>query len=249
MTAKVTRHTVAGTTFLSCDRTAAHLAWTVEELKRVHPFARLIILQPCYNTGVQASAGTHDKDAVFDVKIDGLGWWDAQLFLRRCGWAAWFRHTGLWASPKAWHIHMISIPEGLDNSPTPLEIGKAYAAAGIVVGRYIDGGYTTTGSVVATSQVDDYFDHSIGLKGQHRAGADTSRFPRNIAATIYRYQEDDLMAFSDWSDAEKKAFGQFIQAQVRATVIPDAPQPDGSTADEHLGSLLRRVIADYYRKD
>ena len=59
-----------------------------------------------------------------------------------------------------------------------------------------------------------------------------------------REQEDDLMSFSEWSDADKKAFGQFIQSQVRATLIPDVPQPDGTQVDEHLGSVLRGLTAD-----
>ena len=241
--AKVTRHTVAGTTFLSCDRTAAHLSWTVAELKRVHPFARLLIIQPCYNTGVSASAGTHDYDAVFDVKIDGLGWWDAQLFLRRCGWAAWFRHDGLWASPKAWHIHMASIPEGLDNTPTPLEIGKAYAAAGIKVGRYIDGGYTTGGSITTSSQVDDYFAHAIGLKGQHQAGADKSRFPGDIAATIYRYQEDEV-PYQDWPQADKDALAADVAAALRKELFQTIDPKTGARVDEHFASVIRTLDAN-----
>lgn len=230
----LSRRTMLGRTFMASARTWAHLEWTIAELKRLHPHAYIVVYQTCYNVGVAASAGTHDKDGVFDLRIVGLGWWDAQLFLRRCGWAAWFRHTGIWEDESAWHIHMCSIPEGLNNTPTLDDIRGAYARLGIEVGEFVPG------------QIDDYFAHALGLAGQHRAGADTSRFPRDIAATIYRYQEDDLMAFSDWSDAEKKAFGQFIQSQVRATLLPDVPQPDGSTTDERLGSLLRRLAGTVY---
>lgn len=222
------RHTVLGKTFRSSNRTYAHLLWTIAELKRHYPTARLVIIQTCYNTGVDASAGTHDFDGVFDVRIVGLGWWDAQLFLRRCGWAAWYRYPPLFGE----HIHMCSIPEGLTNLPTIDQIDAAYTRLGIQVGIYVPG------------QIDDYFAHAIGLKGQHRAGADRSRFPRNIAATIYRYQEDDLMSFNDWTDADKKAFGDFIQDQIRAAVIPNVPQADGTRADEHLGALLKGVAGD-----
>ena len=145
----VKTRTIAGATFRCSNRVAWHLRWTIFMLRLHFPKARLVIYQTCYHTGVDASAGTHDYDAVFDVWIAGgvLGAdpWRAQRFLRRCGWAAYFRHTGSWAARAAWHIHMISIPPGLPADPTPLQIGKAYAALGMKVGKYIDGGYTTTG--------------------------------------------------------------------------------------------------------
>lgn len=217
------RRTLGGYTFLASNRTAAHLEWTISEVRRLHPFARLQIIQPCYNTGIAASAGTHDKDAVLDVRIDGLGWWDAQLLLRRCGWAAWFRHTGLWANEDSWHIHMCSIPEGLSNTPSIDDIDAAYARAGIEVGIYVPG------------QVDDYFAHALGLKGQHRAGSDSSRFPRDIAATIYRYQEDAMSNITEWSAAEKLAFQQLV----RGTDIEIIR--DGERVQMNLGAVVREL--------
>lgn len=224
------RRSIANKTFLCSSRTAAHLLWTIAELERLHPGARLVIIQTCYNTTIAASAGTHDKDAVFDVYIEGLSWWESQRFLRRHGWAAWFRHTGAWEDPSAWHIHMVSIPERLPNDPTVSQIERAFELLGIEVGEFVPG------------QVDDYFAHALGLAGQHRAGLDRSWFPSNISATIYRYREDDLMAFSDWSDADKKAFGEFIQAQVRKTIIPNVNQGNGTTADQHLAETVRDLV-------
>ena len=50
------------------------------------------------------------------------------------------------------------------------------------------------------------------------------------------------MAFSDWSDADKKAFGEFIQAQVRKTIIPNVNQGNGTTADQHLAETVRDLV-------
>lgn len=86
-------------------RTAAHLDWTKERLAEEHPRCRLVIIQSAYNTGVAASAGTHDFDACLDVSIEGMGWWAAQKFLRQCGWAAWYRHPPQFGD----HIHMVSL--------------------------------------------------------------------------------------------------------------------------------------------
>lgn len=169
-------HTVAGVTFKSSARTAAHLRDTIAALKRSHPEARLRIIQPCFTDPQKypLSAGTHSLDAVFDVEIVGMNtgsdqWYAAQRFLRANGWAAWFRHTGSWASPNAWHIHMISL-----GYP-----GK--------VAKYIDGGVSLYGRKVASSQVDDYYAHAYGLANQHRPGSDTSWFPPDIKATIFDY--------------------------------------------------------------
>lgn len=225
------RRTIANRTFVCTNRTAAHLRWTIAELARRYPGARLVIIQACYHTGVDASAGTHDKDGVFDVYIEGLSWWEAQRFLRRCGWAAWFRHTGTWENPSDWHIHMCSIPERLPNNPTLSQIERAFDLLGIEVGEFVPG------------QIDDYFAHALGLKGQHRAGLDRSWFPNDIASTIYRYREDDLMAFSDWSDEEKQTFRDFIQKSVRSTPVKVIDPKTGDPVEGRLDWVLRDIKA------
>lgn len=174
----VKTRTIAGVTFRCSNRTAWHLRWTIFVLSVAHPKARLVIYQTCYHTGYRLSAGTHDLDAVFDVWIVGgkLGAdpWRAQRFLRRLGWAAWFRCTGTWAAKSAWHIHMISLPPGLPANPTAQQVIDAYAALGIKVGVYVPG------------QVDDYYAHDFGLAGGQRTGADRSWFPDSINKTVFR---------------------------------------------------------------
>jgi len=220
----LSRRTMFGRTFTATARTWAHLEHTVAELKSSYPFAYMVVFQTCYHTGYAPSAGTHDKDGVLDVKIVGLGWWDAQLFLRRCGWAAWFRHTGEWSDESAWHIHMASIPEGLTNTPSLADVERAYSRAGIEVGVYVP------------AQIDDYCAHSLGLAGQHRAGADTSRFPRDIASTIFRYRED-------WFDMASK---DDLKAAIREVLAEDglvsAPADDAAFSDGStsiVGALKR----------
>jgi hypothetical protein len=221
--------TFAGREFRASNRTAAHLQFTLDELARRHPGTRLRILQTCFHTGTEASKGTHDKDAVLDVHIEGLTWMQGQRFLRTCGWAAWFRpelHQGgklIWND----HIHMVSIPSGLDNTPSLGDITTALDRLGIEVGTLIP------------AQIDDYFAHSMGLKNQHAPGLDHSFFPDDIAATIFDYQEDDMAGFTDWPDDEKKAFGEFIQDQVRATLI-NVKRGD-EMVEKHLGAVLREL--------
>lgn len=100
--------TVTGKPAYMGRRTGAHLDHTIEVLARVHPGAKLHIIQSAYNTGVAASAGTHDKDACLDVYIEGLDWWTSQAFLRKLGWAAWYRYPPSFGR----HIHMISLGYG-----------------------------------------------------------------------------------------------------------------------------------------
>lgn len=103
--AEIITTTQAGRTFRASRRTAAHLESTIERLAHEWLTARLVVIQGCYNTGVAASAGTHDFDAVLDVQIVGLDWLAAQAFLRKCGWAAWYRYPPTFSS----HIHMVSL--------------------------------------------------------------------------------------------------------------------------------------------
>jgi hypothetical protein len=103
--AEVIEVTFGGQTFRAGRRTAAHLEWTAEVLAELQPDANLVVIQPCYNTDVTASAGTHDFDGVLDVAILGMDWFPAQRFLREHGWAAWYRFPPAFSH----HIHMVSL--------------------------------------------------------------------------------------------------------------------------------------------
>jgi len=100
-----------GRKFQCSKRTAAHLDRTFARLaKKAEKDGKkytLQIIQPSFNTGVSASAGTHDYDAVFDVKIVGMTWAAAQKWLRQQGWAAWWRKPPTFSD----HIHMVSLPD------------------------------------------------------------------------------------------------------------------------------------------
>jgi hypothetical protein len=101
--AEVIDTTLNGVTFKAGRRTAAHLAWTDDEARRRG--AQLRIIQPCFNTGVAASAGTHDFDGVVDVEVENMDWLDGQRFLREHGWAAWYRFPPTFGN----HIHAVSL--------------------------------------------------------------------------------------------------------------------------------------------
>lgn len=222
--APVSEAAIAGVSFRASSRTQQHLLHTIARLAIKHPGARLVILQPCYNTGVEQSAGTHEFDAVLDVEIVGLNWWDAQRFLRELGWAAWFRHTGKWASPNAWHIHMISLPPGIPANPTADDVTAAFEAIGLRVGEFVPG------------QVDDYYAHALGLKGQHRAGIDHSWFPPNINATVFK--EDD-MAYLSWPKADRDALVNDIVNAIFRRVLGATGQQFGPL----IQSIARKVGA------
>lgn len=189
--------TAGGRTFRCSRRTAAHIEYTIERLAEAAPSARLVIIQGCYNTGVPQSAGTHDFDAVLDVQIVGMDWWEAQTFLRKCGWAAWVRYPPAFS----WHIHMVSL------------------------------GYPGQVGIYVPGQVDDYYRHALGLKGQHDSGLDGSWFPPDIDATVFDYPA--------WRDAHmplNKDDLDKIRAIVREEVdaVLDAPMnakdPKGEAA-------------------
>jgi len=152
---------IAGRDFDAGNRTAAHLRQTIKKLAKRRPEARLEIIKPCYVNippgEDDPSAGTHDGDGVLDVEIHGMRWPSAQKFLRKQGWAAWWRHTGDWKDPSDWHIHIVSL-----GCP-----GK--------VGGFVPG------------QVADYHAHALGLKGQHTAGNDPTWHPKDITKTVFDY--------------------------------------------------------------
>lgn len=162
-----------GRRFKASRRTVAHLDKTIAAFNRHFPNAKLTIIQTCYNTGVAASAGTHDFDACFDFGFTGHGvtWPALQRFLRRLGWGCWWRRTGTWSAPAAYHVHAFSLPVGLKKFPTK-------------VGEFIDGGQSSVGRVIASSQLVDYLQFKDGLADH---APDPTWRPSRISTSVFRY--------------------------------------------------------------
>lgn len=161
------------------------------------------------------SAGTHDFDAVLDFRIAGLGWLAGQTFLRAQGWASWWRHTGTWAAESAWHFHSISL------------------------------GYTTKVGVFVPAQVDDYYRHALGLKGEHDSGEDHTPFPADIAATVFDFEswEDDMKEYLDWTAESRTALAKDVAAAVVATIVDGAKLGLGAAVRQAANTpgLVRRL--------
>lgn len=96
--------TVYGGPIRGSRRSIAFLRFLEQRLAEEHPDCRLVVIQSAFNVGVEASAGTHDLDAVYDVQIDGMAWGKAQSWLRRQGFLCWHRTP---AQGFADHIHGI----------------------------------------------------------------------------------------------------------------------------------------------
>ena len=153
-------------------RTIAHLQRT--DNLAVRKFGQHIrVIQPPFNKGVAASAGTHDFDACLDVYIPGVSWWTQQKFFRANGWGAYYRYPPAFGN----HIHMFSLPPREGNS-----ISDDYAVHGFKVGEYVDGGLSTAGRVESSSQIEDYYEHRSALSGH---ASDPSWHPADIAKTIF----------------------------------------------------------------
>lgn len=116
------------------------------------------VIQGCFNVGVAASAGTHDKDAVLDIRIPGVNWWLQQRFVRANGGAGWYRHCPEFCGNE--HIHVACLPADGWHFRTD-------------VGIFVPG------------QILDYHNHAFGLSGEHTPGSDDSWFPKNINATAF----------------------------------------------------------------
>lgn len=169
-------------------RSIAHLEATDQECFRrfgVH----LGIIQSAYNRGVEASAGTHDEDAVYDLYIPGVAYRTAERFMREMGWACWYRFPPAFG----YHLHAISL------------------------------GYRTQVGIYVPGQVDDYYRHALGLKGQHDSGDDPTWHPDDIDSTIFDFalwarEMEDEMGYSEWTDKDKKLLRDDMGAVVQDVV-------------------------------
>lgn len=172
---KWSKKTYNGKTVFGSFRTICHLNRL--NTLAVRRFGReIVVLQGPFNTTVAASAGTHDFDACLDVYIPGVGWWDQQRFFRANGFGCWYRHPPAFGN----HIHGFTLPPHSGSS-----VADDFRRHGFKVGIYVDGGYSTRGGLVTSSQLLDYYNHAFGLSGMHNKGSDRSWFPRNIESTIF----------------------------------------------------------------
>ncbi|MBC7630410.1 hypothetical protein [Aeromicrobium sp.] len=153
--------------------------WTIALLDRtdalsVKKFGRhLVVIQPPFNTGVKASAGTHDYDACLDVYIPGVTWGTQEKFFRANGWGAYWRRPPLFGN----HIHMFALPPREGKS-----IADDYRVFGFKVGKFVDGGWSLYGRKPYGAQIDAYYAHRDGLARNYR---DTHWFPSSIESTIF----------------------------------------------------------------
>ena len=150
-------------------RAIAHIDWMNRRSIAVFGHGHEVI-QSAFNDTISASAGTHDHDLVYDLHIPGIDYWRQQRFYRAHGFECWYRPTcSMWLN----HVH------GFCMVPFTGDPSKAFVERGFKVGVYIDGGWSTYGRLVTSSQAHDYAAHAFGLKGEHTPGTDQSWFPND----------------------------------------------------------------------
>jgi hypothetical protein len=170
------KKTMYGDPVIGSVRAIAHLDYLDRRAKAIFGVG-ITVVQSAYNTSVAASAGTHNEDLVYDLWIFGVSGYRQQHFFRAHGFPGWYRPTtpGLWKN----HYHGWSaVPYGVD-------VSKSFAEHGFKVGVYIDGGWSTYGRLVTSSQAHDQLVHAFGLKDQHTPGSDKSWYPDNPKGHIF----------------------------------------------------------------
>ena len=177
------------------------------------------VLQGPYNTTVKASAGTHDYDACLDVYIPGVAWLTQQTFFRANGAGAYWRRPPAFGN----HIHYFTLPprEGKD-------VNDDFKVAGFKVGLYVDGGWSTRGHKVASSQISDYYQHRTALSGHAK---DPTWFPPDIPATIFDL--DDYIARRQGKKPKPKP--KPTPTPTRTRTRTSSPRPASPAATGSIG--------------
>lgn len=214
---RVVTGTVGGRTITAGECTMAHLI-AFDDWLRKRKGCYLVVLQGAYNTGVAASAGTHNYDTCIDflvvrTKTGRRQWIRGQRMARYFDWDSWWRHTGTWYQPSSWHHHGISHPAFVGGCPT---------------GIYVPG---------------QHADYHADPPRNGLAGHDTDRswHPQKRYGFDYeKWMEDqDMPSPKDW-DAED-------WAAVQKHVL-DAPMNlDPSKQDQFTAATVRSVLKDLWR--
>lgn len=167
------QRTSGGKQVIGSLRTIAHLDH-LNTLAKKKFGTGIVVIQAPYNTGVSASAGTHDYDACVDLTIPGVSWTTQNAFFRANGHGGWVR------TPPAfgYHWHGFTLPPISGGS----QVSKRWWNLGFKVGKYVDGGWSLYGRSVGSSQIEDYYNSRNGLKGHAR---DYAWRPQVIDATVF----------------------------------------------------------------
>lgn len=150
--------TVFGDPVLGSPRSIAWLQYIWETVGHFQ------VIQSAFHTGFGPSAGTHDRDACYDLtRIDGMDWRETEHALRAHAGGAWYRFPPSFSE----HVHVVVLGY-VDPWESPYLCG--------CVGVFIPG------------QVVDYYNHALGLVDQHDPGDDPTWHPDNINATIAEFE-------------------------------------------------------------
>lgn len=223
--------TVFGQPVIASFRSIAHLDHlnTLALKKYGKPVS---VIQPPYNDDIDISEGTHDLDATFDVWIDGVPGPETQRFIRANGGGAYLRVPPTFS----FHIHFFTLPErqGAD-------VSDDYRSGGFRVGKYVDGGWSTVGARVTSSQIEDYYNHLNALEGHAH---DPSWFPDVIADSIF-----DLPAYI----ARQRARMEPTPLIVQTTNIEDRSHPPLAPSlldvKPHVAVIQQGAQASDYLRD
>lgn len=150
----------------------AHAAWQ-NMADHLDDPSRFRIIQPCYNTGVPQSAGTHDFDAACDFYITGMTFAEASQFGRRWGIANWHRtpSQGDWSE----HCHGFPIPP----HGSMADGGRTYFI--------LAGAERTRVGIFLPGQLVDYGNDALGLADEHTPGSDPQPHPK--PQYVFNYKE------------------------------------------------------------
>ncbi|WP_143055184.1 hypothetical protein [Nocardioides luteus] len=198
------RLTSGGKQVKGSARTIAHLC-AIDAAAQMKFGTRIVVIQAPFNTTVPASAGTHDHDACTDLHIPGVNWRTQEKWLRANGYACWYRFPPTFGH----HIHGFTLPpqSGVVRSDDFRDLG-------VTVGKFVDGGSTLFGSLVTSSQLEDYYHHAFGLKGMHGANTDEAWHPTHIEKTIFDYAAfARSKAKPAWTPKDTKSNLAIIQQQ------------------------------------
>lgn len=203
--------------FPACPCLAAWLPVYETELQR-----RALLTGPLHVFqligGAPQSGGTHTKGgAEDDDRVTEQAIWVARQMGADASWHRHFNWDGQGGMEHAHHV-LTGCPH---NEPARYQIDAVRA------------GFNGLG----------HLGHSAFDDGPRPLSGRTWREGITWAKQLQQ-QEDDLMAFSEWTAADKKAFGQFIQDQVRATLIEADTDADGMAVPTHLGAIVRDLVGD-----
>lgn len=211
---------------------------TVAMLIEAEKLAKLtfVLSQGSYNTGVVASAGTHDGGGAVDINIQSMTSAERRtvvLSLRRVGFAAWLRNPNQGNWP--YHVHGIAIGDQDLSRGAAFQVAEYRRKRNGLANRGADDG--PPGYYGMTWEL--YQKNKAAVSGQQPMGSTKPDITISLGALDYARKHDGMSGV--WGNDRAQVLAWAAHPKVAAITRAETVPPAGRPWHLHFQDMTKKI--------